>query len=97
MKFIDKIKKEDIIRCLDILFYEYSELLSINYEFVDKFNYEKIILIYDTINMLLNKLYESYGKDSIYMLKKWHKKIRKYDYDILHECIYNFIEKHKYN
>lgn len=74
MKFIDKIKKEDIIRCLDILFYEYSELLSINYEFVDKFNYEKIILIYDTINMLLNKLYESYGKDSIYMLKKWHKK-----------------------
>lgn len=93
MKNLKKIKKENIIYCINILFYEYSELLAINCEYIDNYNYNKLILIYGTFTDLFHILYGFYGNISINILKKWNKKIKKDDYDILHECIENFIKK----
>lgn len=93
--FIDNIKKEKIVICLDILLYDNEEILSIDYKYVNNYNYKKIILIYDIINKLLKKIYYYYGNKSLNIIDKWYKNKKLYNIDILEECINNFIIKYK--
>lgn len=93
MRNIKNINKENIMYCINILFYEYSEILTIDYEYINDYNYNKIILIYDKLTELFKILYGFYGNNSINILKKWKKRITKDDYDIIHECIENFIKE----
>lgn len=94
-KFINNIHKKDIILCLDILLYNYEEILSIDYEYINKHIYKKIIFIYNIINKLLNKLYHSYGSKSILILDKWYKGKKELNIDILDESIDNFMINYK--
>lgn len=92
MVFAD-IKKDKIIRCLDIIIYKSKYLISNNYKYVDEYNYQKIITIYNTINILFTKLYKYYGYESIEIINIWYNN-KDNDSDILYECVENFMKKY---
>lgn len=86
-------KKDKIIKCLDIIIYKSKHLISNNYRYVDEYNYQKIIIIYNTINTLFTKLYKYYGHESIEIVKTWYYN-KDNNSDILYECVENFIKKY---
>lgn len=87
------IKKEKIVRCLDIIIYKSRYLISNNYKYVDEYNYQKIITIYNTINTLFTKLHKYYGYESIEIINTWYNN-KDNDSDILYECVQNFMKKY---
>lgn len=95
MVFAD-IKKDKIIRCLDIIIYKSRYLISNNYKYVDEYNYQKIITIYNTINTLFKKLYTYYGYESIEIINTWYNN-KDNESDILYECVENFMKKYNEN
>ena len=89
-------KKDKILKCLDIIIYKSRHLISNNYKYVDEYNYQKIIIIYNTINSLFTKLHTYYGYESTEIIKEWYNN-KENDSDILNECVQNFMKKYKKN
>lgn len=92
---INNINKEKILLSMDILLYNYEEILSINCINLKENEYKKIIFIYDIINIMLKRLYYFYKDESFSMLNNWYKNKKRLNIDILDECINNFMKKNK--